>query len=671
MSSSDPKRLKREVILRKKKRHAKAKMVDRQIRPGTALYYARHYHLNTRGQRMNFKNLHYLWQLYRGIQDQPYLAVIKCVQVGLSELFIIQSHIEAGEQGLTVMYVLPKYELRNRFVNNRIYKLHKKVEYYAQKVREAESNVHRTSLMHYGKGTLVYVGSNVEDEFIEIPVDSGYVDEKDRCNQGNLLMLPDRLTASPYGYQREISNPTVEGYGIDERYETSTKGSWMIKDPNVKYPRDPWFEPDFFRHVVREVGHKQYRVRDPEGDPHEGEVRLIGPSGYPVDRLKKGEWVEEYPGRKWVGRRVSQVYSGLKPLSDLALGWYDAVGNERKEQLFFNSRLGRAFTARGAKITEGVLNQCQVDYTWPVQQVRPSNPRFMGVDVGDVLHVVIRERYTLDGQPALRLIHVGTCQSFSQVSSLIREWKPRRVVFDAYPEIHKVMEIKDEFDQVYSSRFQDGLTKMQVVKQNREIRMDRTAILDYVKEGVDNQFLLLPRGAEELDNGSYYSHMTASTRVLLANEENPEKSRYVWVHTTPDHYFLAEAYCFQASMLMSNSDVFEFFTEQASAMETYRAKEEIPGDYSTEEKVHISNKQYQSPEQFLGNVQKAHGEEEKPKPDVDDHKIRNAIDHMTEAQGYVDSALVAQMLEVPEDDVVRVLKMLHYSESRIQGQWIK
>ena len=88
------------------------------------------------------------------------MVVEKAVQVGLSELFIIQSHIEAGERGMTVMYVLPKYEMRNRFVNNRIYKAHNRVGYYQDLLKASNSKVHRTSLMHFGSGTLIYVGSS-------------------------------------------------------------------------------------------------------------------------------------------------------------------------------------------------------------------------------------------------------------------------------------------------------------------------------------------------------------------------------------------------------------------------------------------------------------------------------------------------------------------------------
>ena len=98
-----------------------------------------------------------------------------------------------------------------------------------------------------------------------------------------------------------------------------------------------------------------------------------------------------------------------------------------------------------------MLNECRKCYRWPVAQSRPESVRLMGVDVGEVLHVIIRERVFHDGVKELKLILAVNVPGFSQVAQLIREWRPKRVVIDAQPEIHKVMELKDKFKMAYSS----------------------------------------------------------------------------------------------------------------------------------------------------------------------------------------------------------------------------
>ncbi len=643
------------------------------IRP---VYWALAYHRNIRGERMKFlRGTNYLWDLYNRIDDLPYMVVEKSVQCGLSELFIIQSHIEAAERGMSVMYVLPKYELRNRFVNNRIYKLHKRVPHYQYQVMKAETKVHRTSLMHFGTGTLAYVGSNVQDEFIEIPIDSAFIDEKDRCNLSNLLMLPDRLTASPYQFEREISNPTVEGYGIDERYQESSMGTWKLKCPHC----GKWFTPDFFQHVVREVGSNIYRPRDTSIDPDpfsDDEVQLIHDCGKPVDRLGPGEWVHAYPSRKWQGFRVSKLVARLSPkgtLRELYRTWSKAVGNDLKTQIFYNSDLGLPFSSKGARITRAMLNDCRRNYEFPPRRVGKDRGRFLGVDVGESLHAIMRERVRMpDGTFTFRLIGIWTLPGFNALAQVMREWKPTCTVIDAMPEIHKVMELKADFPNVWSSRFQESVNYLAKNEGKREVTMNRTALLDYVRQGYDLQQMILPMNAEFLEDGEFYNHLMAPTRILEANEDNPEKSRFVWKEgSRPDHFFFADAYCVQASMTMPEHGVFEFFEQESEALTSHKDKRNVTGtSLSDEERQKIADLSRLTPEVALVQIQDKN-KKEAPKPKVDEEKIRDTIDFMYQSQKYVDVDLVAQTAQENESDVRRILLVQGFKESKIAGQYVK
>lgn len=646
---------------------------QRLMSSGSALEYAKRHHVNTRGEKMTFDQSHYLLYLYSMIDSLPNMVVEKSVQTGLSELYIIQSHIESGVRGMTVMYVLPKYEQRNRFVNNRIYKLHRVVERYQELIEEADTKVHRTSLMHFGKGTLAYVGSNVADEFIEIPVDSAYVDEKDKCNQINLLYLPDRLTASPYKFHREIGNPTVEGFGIDERYQESSQGVWMIKDPH----NGEWFQPDFFTHMVKEVGHNQFIALDPEYVPHETEPRLIGPSGKPVDRLAYGEYVHTYPKRQWKGFRVSQVMSRYVSMDSMIREWYGAVGNELKQQIFYNSRCGRPYSAKGAKITDGVIQECKRNYSVPVGKVNARSV-FMGVDVGASLHVVIRERVLERDRRVNRLVDAVVIPGFKALGQLIHQYGPRVVVIDAMPEIHKIMELKEEFDQVYSSKFQNDALKIQIDKKAHILSMDRTALLDFLKESYDTQEFVLPANVAELANGEFVKQLKSPTRILSANEENPEKSRYEWVHKSPDHFFLADAYCYQATMMVPDWTVFEFFESESSRVRMGEALG-IDRDASSgwEEREELVRNSKVFAEGVLNELRRVANKEEAVKSVPAQSAVFDSIDYLYESFGYVDvHVLVGSvsdrgLLHFTVDDARRSLIKRGFKESRIRGQFVK
>jgi hypothetical protein len=435
-----------------------------------------------------------------------------------------------------------------------------------------------------------------------MPVDSAYVDEKDRCNLQNLELLPDRYTASPHKFHREISNPTIEGFGIDERYQKSSRGQWTIKCPHC----NEWFVPDFFRHVVQETSPKIYVPRDKDADPDPlsvGEIRLICECGKSVDRLSEGEYVHEFPNREWKGYRISKIFNKFTSLRGLYEKWTEAQNNDTKTQVFYNSDLGLPFTAKGAKITEGDLNACRREYSNVKPEENRDSPRVCGIDVGAMINYVVHDVVTERGVKCLRQIDCGVAPSFEILKTeVLDKWKPRMAVIDAMPEIHKVMELKKDYKFLYSSFFQEGQRKILTDKKTREIRMDRTAILDYVKEYIDKQVFLLPANAEFLEGGVFYSQMMSSTRILEANEENPEKSKFVWAHTAPDHFFLAEAYCLQAWMLMPNVDILDFFRDNSKAGSTVPGIEKMKG-LTEEEREELARISKLAPNQFLDGLQ--------------------------------------------------------------------
>ena len=403
----------------------------RKIRPYPALYAAKRYHTNMHGQPMSFRDKPFLLQLYMLINQEPChrMVVEKSVQCGLSELFLVNSHIEALN-GLNIMYVLPKYESRDRFVSSRVKALYNRNEFYRLKKRELKKleGANRLALSSFGTGIIAFVGSNVETEFLEIPVDSAYIDEKDRCHQDNLKLVPGRLTASEYKYIREISNPTAENVGIDKRYNESTKGQWRIKCDGCNH----WFTPNMFLHLVEEINDGEYRVRDPNYEKYETPPSLIcDKCDRPVDRLKKGVWEHEQPRKAFHGFRISQLFSVLVDLGEMLweedTGFFDAVKSPKGKQIFVNDRLGLPHTDSDAKVTETDLDLCQREIDYPVLPGKKNENRmlFMGVDVGKKLNVVIRERIMHQGVFSYwPYMNQGSIQFSRKLLHDLRQYKP-------------------------------------------------------------------------------------------------------------------------------------------------------------------------------------------------------------------------------------------------------
>ena len=535
--------------------------------PYPYLHWALKYHVNTKGEPLQFNKMFYLLHLYKNFHLMPRMAVIKAAQMGLSELFISASHQEAAK-GLSVFYVLPKYELRNRFVSNRVFTLHKRSMHYHGLLIQAKKRggSYRTALIHFGKGGISYVGSNVDTEFVEIPVDSAFIDELDKCNQANLQLVPSRLGFSDYKYIRKISNPTIEDVGIDAEYKSSSQADWLLKCEHC----NAYIVPDFFKHFVRQIDSTLYEPLDKRQLVGAEDYRLICDKCHrPVDRLQRGQWVERFPDNLYKGFRLGREISAGATIQDLVNRWNAAAGSALKEQVMFNMDFGKAYSSKSAKIHEYQLDACKRSYEWPVSPYPAEKVRSMGIDVNVDLNVVIRERDVFEGQKVRKALLITTVSTFDELSSIIKRWRPTKFVIDAQPELHKVSELKKEFPTGYSSKFVHDQIEMKINKNDRIVTMDRTSLLDAVKSAIDSESLILPNvDKSQLGGGSYYTQMTASARIVDVNEDDPAKSRFVWFEgAKPDHYFLAEAYCLQADLLCPESDVFDYFNEVLNSLQ--------------------------------------------------------------------------------------------------------
>ena len=540
---------------------------------------------------MDFRNSPYLLDLYLQAAELPEMVVEKSVQSGISELLIILAHIEAA-RGLRIMYVLPAYEMRDRFVSNRISRLHANVEFYKKLVAEAKG-VHRKSFMNIATGAIAFIGSNVENEFLEMPVDSVYVDELDRCNQENLLKIPDRLSASPYRHLRQVSNPTIDGYGIDALYGESSQGHWMLKCEGC----GQWFEPDFFRHVVMQHDEERWELRG-AGTASGEDARLIHDCGAAVDRLATGEWVHAWPERDVKGFRISKLFVRHASLRELHSKWQKASGSELRKRIFFNSDLGLPHVQEGSRITREDLRRCEAPF--PLRSANGSATRFIGVDVGAQLHVVCRETVVYDGKQVLRLVTAQGVDSFPRLIELLEELHPRIVAIDAQPEIHRVTELKERYRNVYSVRFQQNLEKPVIGKTDHAVSVDRTAALDAVRDAVEQRRVEFPVDAERIDGGDYYRQLEASSRVLDWDGDETSKSRYTWINSRPNHYMLAEAYCLLASEISRGTGILDFYGHENDPLNVA-----IRGGQLSERD--IDRLKRISPEAFIGRVLRGNG----------------------------------------------------------------
>jgi len=536
------------------------------------LWFALYHHVNVHNKPMRFDDRYrFLLPLYKNLPTN--LAMEKAVQCGATELFVV-SALEEAARGLRILYVQPNFDLRNKFVKDRLDRLLRSVPYYYYLLTHAlGGTTMSTGMKHFGKGLLNFVGSNTPGEFISYPADSLYIDEVDQCDVKNLELAPDRLDASDYKYDRQIGNPSIENWGIDAAYQESSQGEWIIKCDKC----NEYQALDFFENVVRRTDIITFDILSKPENPH----CVCRKCGAIIDRMKEGEWVDKLQNVEKTGRRVNQLFSANTTITKLINTYKKAVANPYKLQVFYNSKLGLPYSAEGSKLTLEMLDRAARKAPYSLKKMRPEqcNKVYIGIDVGAYYYYVIRD---LLPNGFRRLLVAGKCSSTKELVSRLERWKAKYIVIDEDPETREVERLKKVLKRMYSCKYKRGKTILDLkrsggdYRKERRVSIDRTFILDCVKEDFVRNLSLLPVEAREIGNenqeeyGEYYQHLMSSTRIYVE-----EKGRFEWRESSPDHYLHAEAYCKFGELIDPN--IFSYYISKVKEFDG-QTKEEIEAE---------------------------------------------------------------------------------------------
>jgi len=483
---------------------------------------------------MNYGKLPFQVEIYKALQENREVAVLKSVQNGISETFIV-SHLEEAYNGLTILYVLPKTQTRNTFVQNRVNKVIKQIPFYQQQIKNAPTSADSVVLKFFGNkgGVMKYVDSNSASNFVELPADALYIDEEDMCNQKNLAMAPDRLESSEYKYIRRVGNPSIEGFGIDIAFKAGSQNWWNNRCEHCgKYQILDWYE-----NVVREIDKGVFDLLDMRYDLYNladepGSVNIYCKHCHkPMDRLSTdAQWVEKYKREK-ESFQISKLFTPFTSIRELSTKFAKATENATELQIFHNSDLGLPYSASGAKVTWDMINSSRVNqYFCP--EINLDGLVWAGVDVGSMNNIVVRKM--VNGKK--RALYIGTSRDEGEIIRVIRDYGVKCLVIDSLPETRMVERLKNECDIIYSCTFSQ-VVQPSVDKKKKKVSVKRTAMLDRIVETFAKDEYENPINIKDVKD--YYDQMCSSTRIL-DKERNPPD--YVWREVGADHYFLTEGY---------------------------------------------------------------------------------------------------------------------------------
>lgn len=476
------------------------------------------------------------------------MVVIKPAQVGCSELAItrVLHALDVGAQywqtdkdGLNVGYLFPTKDALEAFSKERFGGIRGESDH----LTSLFSGYDGTDFKQAGRSYLYLRGMNSESGLLSFPADMLVYDEYDRMPARSIALALARLRASSVHREFKLSTPTLPGRGIHDEYLQSDQHVWEVQCEHCR----AWSALEFFRDVrVAGQAFDQWRYWSRE-EIEAATCTMVCPlCADAIDRCGPGRWRALAP--HITTRRGYHVpWYAFASIGLTGLCIKATSDDPEKQAEFFRSDLGQPYTPTGSRVTLPMLQQLHVelphgelpeDATW--------QRTAMGVDVGTRLHY----RIDSDGPQGRTVRAMGAVRTWEELSELLRLYRVRQCVIDAYPEQHACADWSAKHPgRVRRADYPNGLRELYTLPADPTddtVRIHRTMAMDAVfaaiKSGAEHWPLSITRQDE------VQRHLTAPVRQI--SDRGNGEPVVSWAHTAPDHLFHASVYCHIATLLL-------------------------------------------------------------------------------------------------------------------------
>jgi hypothetical protein len=473
-----------------------------------------------------------LRELYT-LDHHPHVVVRKGAQLGVSTYDVIRSMFLSARHAMRIGYYFPTDEDVDDFVTSRVNPMIEDSEHLHALIKGSRTD--NTSVKIIGKSVMFFRGVFTKRKVKTIDLDYVVKDEVDEANQENLKFAEDRLLHSKFGYISELSQPSIDDYGIDRSFKMGDSRYWGVRCTcgHWNFPDKSWPDCLMTRGSATYVGCVRCTKRL---------------------NLNSGQWVAEHPSRTDEIRsyQLSHLIFPFVKAEKIKKKDEEAVRTIDKKN-FSISILGKTYSNKKTNpITDAVLHAAQRDYGFSHE----AKFSYFGMDVGDKCHLVFGHPY--NGK--IR-IHYVTDMDSDDEAGIIRLMKRMGVyygVIDAMPYKTLAKNIARKFEgRVYINYYKGDTLKEgeegQGEKAVPKVTIDRTESLDDTTEAVVKQRIELPDPKRLNDDDTLvYEQFKAQVKMLI--KEGIEKDGaiiYRYKKLVPNHYGMALNYMRIAAELAS------------------------------------------------------------------------------------------------------------------------
>lgn len=468
------------------------------------------YRVTDKGEQFEFADRSYL---IKPMEDlSKHVVMMKAAQVGATEFAINRALWFADTNHVKAIYTFPSDKDVKDFSNSRFTPAIRRSPY----MRRRMTDIDNVGLKQIGNSFIYFRGSWTERQAISVPSDYNTHDEIDFSNPDIKELYKERLSASKFGWELDISTPTLPGYGISSFFEKSSQNHWFIKCPSCgKEIKWCCGYPDIIADKDCEIYYACTRCRKK------------------IDhKVVIGYWLEKYPKRQMKGYHISQTMCPWISAAQLV----GRAESHKYKKTFYNFNLGLPYAGSNMPLTRPIIMGC-IDNRFSLEA--SGEGCTMGVDQGDVLWVVISKV----GGNKRRIVHLEKIEGddgFERVAKLMYRYNVVRCVIDAMPNKNSARKLAAEFPgRIYMAYYSDiQKDDLKWDEENAKVLINRTESLDSSADQIIKHNVILPRMDESVN--LFIEHLCNMAKDR--QEDKHGQLREVWVHIGDDHFGHANNY---------------------------------------------------------------------------------------------------------------------------------
>lgn len=505
------------------------------------------------GEQFSFGDHEFQREIIRDVRSRIYVQ--KCSQVGLSELMVQKIlAMMAVLRHKRIIFTLPTVSMAAKFSKDRIDGLVEQSDYYSSMVVKANNSASQKKI-----GTsMLYIGGTFGDAgAISVPAYAVISDEIDFSNQTVLGKLSSRLRHAPKdemgfpGLRFEFSTPTVDDYGVNERFQKGHQAYYMVKCSGCS----TWVVPNYFEDFVIPGMDKplvELERRDMQNSMYQFQKTWIKCPCCGVDlgrdlvRSERRQWVAKKPDR-W--EHSYQVFPWDLPTSNTPASTMLQFGEYKRVEDFYNFVIGIPFSSPDNTFLTGDDHKQRMGDAdlWIFQHCIVKSATVGGLDVGKTCHLIVMAQagshsYVVWSEAIPNTI---TSPATDAVIARFDFYKMRKLVVDAGPDITLVNQLvgAKHLGAIVACQYVRSVPGLDIISEHDDgqlIKADRSKTLGAVMKAHNSGFVHYPKTQIE----DIFSHLKAVKKIRQVDAQGEEVERFE--ATGEDHFTHALNYAYIA-----------------------------------------------------------------------------------------------------------------------------